>query len=309
MLKKTLFIYFVFFSLCLLQGEESIEQTTDGWENIDGKEIVLFVNSNNKSKKRANGTKKAPFKRIEDAFTHLNGLKKKDIKATIHITGSFASKNVYVVTIPTRIVGLDDYKLEAESKTYSHISFEKNAGFVVTSSKLFIEKCSISRREFVGEPRSVPILYSSNSFISMKNVSITAKEGGSLFRFIESSVSIDASIVNSNQNGFCNIIETIKSKLKINDVHFNCNGRFVVTIDSVYSSINMQNVHCNILTHLSAIALNANGGEINVENSIFNVAGKYAQKDEAISYNSETKLDIKNLELAGFNSEAKLRKN
>ena len=307
MLKKLLFIYFVF-SLCLLHGEQSIEQTNDEWKEIQGKEIVLFVDNTNKSQKRFNGTKKAPFKTIEDAFTHLSGLKKKDIKATIHITGSFTSKNVYVITMPTKIVGFDDHKNEdIEKKASSYITFEKNAGFVVASSHLFMEKCSISRREFIGEPRSVPVLYSSNSYINMKNVNLTVKEGGSIFRFIESNVNMQAMVINSNQNGYCNMIETIKSKLKIKDVKFNCNGRFVVSIDSSASFVDMDAINCNIQAHLFAIVLKANDGEANIKNSIFSVEGKYVTSDEAIIYSNQTKLDVKDLELKGFMRESKLK--
>jgi len=307
-LKKTLFIYFVFFSFCLLQGEESFEQTTDEWKNIDGKEVVLFVNNTSKLQKEVNGTKKAPFSKIEDAFTYLSGLKKKDIKATIYITGNFTSKNVYVITMPTRIVGFNAYKSETtEKKASSYISFEKNAGFVVISSHLFIEKCSISRKEFIGEPRSVPVLYSSNSYISIKNVSLTAKEGGSIFRFIESNVNMDTVIINSNQNGYCNIIETIKSKLKIKNIHFNCNGRFVVSIVSEDSSLNMENIRCSILSHLYAIVLKTNSDVVNIQNSFFIVEGK-VQADEAISYNEKTKLNIKDLKLKGFMRESKLKR-
>ena len=307
MLKRFLFIQFIF-SFLLLYGEEGIEQAIDKWQEVSGKEIVIFVNNTNKSQKRFNGTKKAPFKTIEDAFTHLSGLKKKDIKATIHITGSFTSKNVYVITMPIKIVVLEDYKIDnTEKKASSYIAFEKNAGFVVTSSMLFIEKCSISRREFIGEPRSVPVLYSSNSYINMKNVNLTVKEGGSIFRFIESNVNMQAMIINSNQNGYCNMIETIKSKLKIKDVKFNCNGRFVVSIDSSASFVDMDAINCNIQAHLFAIVLKANDGEANIKNSIFSVEGKYVTSDEAIIYSNQTKLDVKDLELKGFMRESKLK--
>lgn len=307
MLKRFLFIQFIF-SFLLLYGEESIEQAIDKWQEVSGKEIVLFVNNTNKSQKIFNGTKKSPFKTIEAAFTYLSGLNKKDIKATIYITGSFTSKNVYVITIPTKIVGFDDHKNEdIEKKASSYITFEKNAGFVVASSYLFIEKCSISRREFIGEPRSVPVLYSSNSYINMKNVNLTVKEGGSIFRFIESNVNMQAMVINSNQNGYCNMIETIKSKLKIKDVKFNCNGRFVVSIDSSASFVGMDAINCNIKAHLFAIVLKANDGEANIKNSIFSVEGKYVTSEEAIIYSNQTKLDVKDLELKGFMRESKLK--
>lgn len=305
MLKKTLFIYFIFFSLCLLHGEEDLEQITVEWKDILEEEITLFVNNTNRSKEKANGSKKAPFKTLEQAFTHLSGLKKKNIKALIYITGSFTSKNVYIVKMPTKIVGFDDYKTKAiEKKTSSYINFEKNAGFVVTSSKLFIEQCTISRKELIDEPRSVPILYSSNSLINIKNVTITAKEGGSIFRFIESDVSMEEMILNSVQNGYCNIMQTIKSKLKIKATNFNCDGRFVVLIDSTDSLVSVENVHCNILAHLSAVALKANNGDVSVENSFFSAEGKYAQKDDAIICDEKTKLHTKNVILKGFMRES-----
>lgn len=309
MLKKALFICFIFFNFSLLQGEESFGQATNEWENIKGKEIFIFVNNKNKSKEKPDGSKKAPFKTIEEAFTHLSGLKGKDLKATIYITGSFRSKNVYVITCPTKIMGFEFYDNIATEKKASSISFEKNAGFVVTASTLFMEKCTISRREFVGEPRSVPILYSSNSTINLKNITITAKEGGTLFRFIESSVSIDAMILNSNQNGYCNIIETSASEIKIKNTHLNCNGRFVIALDSNDSSLNIEGLHCNIKAYLFAIGMKANNGKVNIKNSFFGVEGKYVWADEAILYsNEEAILNIKNLKLKGFMKEKKLQK-
>ena len=305
MLKKLLFIYFGFFTLCLMQAEENQQEAVE-WKDITGKEIFLFVNNTNKLQKNADGSKKAPFKTIEDAFTYLSGLNKKEIKVIIYVTGNFTSKNVYVITVPTKIVGLDDYRGGAPGKrASSYIGFEKNAGFVVTSSKLFIEKCTISRREFVNEPRSVPILYSSNSTINIKNITLSAKEGGSLFKFIESSVSMDTVILNSNQNGYCNIIEAIKSNLKIKAVRFNCKGRFVVSINSTDSSLNIENVHCNINAHLFAIVLKINSGEVNIENSFFNAEGKYTMLDEAITYWDKAKINIKDLKLKGFMREKK----
>ncbi len=309
MLKKALFIYFIFFSICLLQGEESVEYSSSEWENIEGKELSIFVNSENKSKRKADGSRKAPFKSIEAAFTHLNGLKEKDIKATIHITGSFTSKNVYVITFPTKIVGVDDGKTSYDKKVSSHISFEKNAGFVVASSKLFIEKCTISRREFADEPRSVPVLYSSNSFINIKNVTLTAKEGGTVFRFIESDVMMDSLIVNSNQNGYyCNVLKTTKSNLKIKDVYLNCNGRFVLAIDSNASFLSAERLHCNINAHISANVLKTNAGSVNIQNSFFYAEGKDFKKDVAIIYDAKTKLETKDIELKGFVNESKIEK-
>ncbi|MGP1439427.1 MAG: hypothetical protein ACTTJ3_01655 [Treponema sp.] len=309
MLKKALFICFIFFNFYLLQCEENLIQPTDEWKNINGKEIVFFVNNINKSQKKPDGSKKAPFKKIEDVFTHLSGIKKKDIKATIHVIGRFSSKNVYVITVPTRIIGVDELKGESEKKvTSSYISFEKNAGFVATSSKLFIEKCTISRKEFVGEPRSVPVLYSSNSLISMKNVSLKGKEGGSLFKFIDSDVSMQDVIFNSEQNGYCNIIEAVKSDIKIKNAHFNCNARFVVPIEAKNSFFNIENLHCDIFSHLSAVVLKADGGKVNIQKSSFIAKGKYASIDEAISHDETTKLNIKDVELKGFSREAKLKK-
>lgn len=308
MLKKSLFICFIFFSFLTLQAEEKLEQSSQEWKDIDGEELPLFVNSENKSKRKADGSRQAPFKSIEAAFTHLNGLKQKNIKATIYITGSFTSKNVYVITIPTRIVGLNEAKTAQDKKASSYISFEKNAGFVVTSSKFFLEKCTISRKEFVDEPRSVPILYSSNSFISLNNVTITAKEGGRVFRFIESSVLMDSLIINSNQNGLCNIIKAIKSNLKIKGTHFNCNGRFVIAIDSNASILSAENLHCNINAHLYAVVVKANNDSLNIQNSFFSVQGKYTKKDEAIIYDPKTRLETKEIELKGFINESKLEK-
>ncbi|MGP1438111.1 MAG: hypothetical protein ACTTKH_03465 [Treponema sp.] len=305
MLKKLFFIYFILFKLCLLQAQQKITNIEDvEWKNITGKEIVLFVGNTTKTQKKFDGSKKAPFKTIEDAFTYLSGAKKKlkTIKALIYIKGSFKAKNVYIITIPTKIVGLDN---PAVKDATSNINFEKNAGFVVTSSHLFIEKCSISRKEFIDEPRSVPVLYSSNSLVKMKNITITAKEGGTLFRFIESNAQIEASILNSNQNGYCNMIEAIKSDVAIKDTTFNCKGRFVVAIDSSNSFLNIEAIQCNILAHLFAIALKANDGEINIQNSTLIAEGKYIQADEAITHNKKAKINIKDIKLKGFVKETK----
>ena len=104
------------------------------------------------------------------------------------------------------------------------------------------------------------------------------------------------------------MIKTIKSNLKIKDTHFNCNGRFVVAIDSNASVLSAENLRCNITAHLYAVVVKANNDSLNIQNSSFSVQGKYTKKDEAIIYDPKTKLETKEIELKGFIKESTLEK-
>ena len=302
MLKKLTFLIYIVFTLSFLNTYvfANNKNETTKWEEIKRDEKIIFVNA--LTKKKTYGTKEFPFKTIDEALTHLTSSNKKDpIKAIIYISGSFTSKYSYIVSYPLKIVGM----LKNEKKGDS-ISFEKNTGFVISSSFLEIENCLLSRKELIGEPRAVPLFYSINSHINLKNVNLNVKEGGSVFTLLSSTFLFEKLTCTSTQNNYCNVLEANASNGFITFSNLKCNGRSVIPIDIQNSTITLKDVNTYIDVKYFTVFIRARDSNISINNTLISAKGE-GHKKASIIHNKSSHLKLENIKIEGFEKESTLK--
>lgn len=308
MLKKILFHFFalaIFFQLNAKENERPKE--IQEWSNIEGKEFFVFVDKSSPVSTPA-GNEKSPFKSVDDAFSFLSLQKKQHtkIKAVLNIKGSFATEYSYIITYPTKIIGSHTEK-RGEKNIKSNINFGKNAAFIVTSSFLHLENVSVTRRELVNEPRTVPIIYSLASNVIIKDSYIYAKEGGNVCNFLDSNISIIGSTITSIQNSYSNIIEAKNSNCKISTSKFLSSARSIIAIDANNSNITVTDINAELTSLYFAFFARVFSSTFTVETSSLIAKGSGKAK-EAIIYNEENSIKLKSLKLEGFEKESSLKK-
>lgn len=309
MLKKIFFSLFALTVVLGLTAQESIEKTSNKmqeWSDIEGKEFFVFVDKSSKATKPL-GSKNSPFRSIDDAFSFLSlSLKKHTkVKATINVKGSFATEYSYIITYPTKIVGMPITNND-EKNIKSNINFGKNAGFIVTSSFLILENIHVTRRELVNEPRTVPLLYSFASNVIIKDTDIYAKEGGTVCNFLNSNFSILSSTLNSTQNGYSSLIEANNSKGKISSSQFSSSARSIIAVDVKNSSLTITNLNAQLTCLYFAFFARVFDSTSIIENSSFVAKGSGKAK-EAIMYNDKSNVKIQTLNLDGFEKESSMK--
>ena len=221
----------------------------------------------------------------------------------LNIRGDFSSTYSYVISCPLKIVGLDK---DEEKKEKSKIKFEKNAGFILTSSFLGIENIHIDRKEVIDEPRTVPVFYSLDGFINLKDVIIDAKEGGAVFTLYKSQFLMQNLYITSTQNGYANILESIGSKGSILASNIKCSSRSIIAIDMDHSNVILENTHIDATSLYFNLFARVFDSNLTVKNS--NVLAKgNGKKDVAIIYNDKTKIQSENVKIEGFASEKRIK--
>lgn len=122
------------------------------------------------------GTAERPFISLDQAIEavhsyayRLKTKKKQDIETVIiYIRSNLYAEDGLLLTVPVTLKGINN----------PIISFGDNAGFVVEKTVLTIEGCALKRKERNTEPRTVPIIYGSQSTVVLHGVSVNAEEGG-----------------------------------------------------------------------------------------------------------------------------------
>lgn len=310
---KKILAFLVLFSSCVLYAEEldasseknDAESTALSWDAIDAPELVFYVEKilpSNLATKKAMGTKEEPFPSIDDALCHISLLKKtkKKLKVLLNVRGGFSSNHSYIISCPIKIVGLS---LDEEKKEVSRIRFGKNAGFfLMSSSFLMIENIHINRRELIGEPRTVPIFYALNSHLSLKNVSIDAREGGLVFMLYDSQFFMQNMSISSVQNSYSSILQSVNSKGAILASNIKCSSRSIIAMDIDRSNIILENIYFDATSSYFNFFARVFDSHFLIKNS--NVLAKgNGKKEAAIMCNDKTEFLSKNLKVEGFASE------
>lgn len=279
------------------------------WKNIEGKEVSLFVNSDVAStlmsENTSFGSAKQPFKSVDEAFLHIATLvkKKKKIKVVLNITGHFISSYSYIVNCPIKIVGHEKRK---DAK--ANVEFRKNAGFMVSSSPLMLENILLTRKEVVGEPRTVPLFYVSGGEVGLKAVNVEVKEGGGVFFFRSSKFELNDVFVNSRQADYCNIIEAHSSKGKIYASKFTSVSRSAIALDSIGSEVMIDGLMYESRTSYFSFFVRAFSSSLYIASTSLSEKGSAKEKRVAIIYDENSQLKDNDVKLAGFASLAEVRK-
>ncbi len=303
--KKVLIACVFFFSTFLIFTHSAKSGVSAKWEDIDAKEVVFFVNAANKNALKQDGSKKFPFGTIDRAMRTISSLSKqnKKIKAKVYIKGTFSSNYSYIVSSPLWIIGTSSGKNNGESDV---ISFGKNAGWVVSSSLLQLERFTIKRKEVANEPRTVPIFYASLSHLGLEKVEVIGVEGGTMFSLSHASLSLQSSSILSNQSAYCNVIEANNAELSINSSNIECTSQKIIALDSQNSTINLENVRAGLNATYFAFFARCFNSNLTCQNALLSTKGADKLTD-AIIYNEASQLKIENCLIEGFKAESAVK--
>ena len=299
--KYCLLTCFAFLAFALSAKDKSSLEFSQNWDDFDAREVVFFVNSANKKAKKKDGSKDAPFGTLDEAMQAISSAKLKNInlKAKIYITGTFSSSYSYIIAQPTKIIG---------SSHKDSVYFEKNTGFVLSSSYLFLENLSVSRKELVDEPRTVPIFYVSSSTLVLKNVQVKSKEGGTVFSLSESTLSLESSSIFSKQNSYCSVIESSSSTLNIFDSSVDCSSRKIILLDAKNSKINIEHMQASLQSSYFAFFARCFDSNLSITSSSI-IAKGGGKAIQAIIHNKNSNLKLDALGMEGFKVQAEIRDN
>ena len=268
------------------------------WERIEGNEVSIFVDFSLNSKQKGLGTEKKPFKTIDEAFSYISLLNtRKKIKVILYIRGNFLSSYSYVVSFPLKIIG-------HTKKEKTKIEFRKNAGFVLSSSFLALENISVFRREVINEPRTVPLFYISSGKLSLKDVSIEVKEGGSIFNFKDSKFYMNGVSIKSKQKDYCNIVESATSQGRISLSKIVCISKSTIAFDVKKSDLFINNTSYEVTSSYFSFFIRSFNSKIDILNSALNEKNK---SDVAIIHNKASRLKVDNVKLSGFVKSSEVR--
>ncbi len=258
-------------------------------KNITVYRNAIFVDSNSESK-NPNGNPSNPYSSPHAALKHINeyAVKNKSEETEswkVYLRGNFILNEALLIT--------KNMKFIATGKRTS-IRFTKNTGFVVNNANFELENCDVFRKEYKGEPRSVPLIYMADSTVKLNGVNLRVIEGQSVVNAFSSHLYIANTKIRSKQSSHCTVINLDNSSAVFENLSFTASGSSVLGISASESNIELTNVKSTLKTNFTARFLQAWNSQI--------VLGKInclrqpeneRNKDCAVWYNRRSKLDLK----------------
>ncbi|MGP1455005.1 MAG: hypothetical protein ACTTJ7_04485 [Treponema sp.] len=212
----------------------------------DGGPRSVYVDA--KGNSSGNGSKQKPFTSLEQAITHLitkeSPEKNQPFSTTvIYVQSSMEVKDLLLLTIPVKIIGMNNAVL----------SFIENTGFFVYNTQLAIEDCRIIRKERKTEPRTVPLIYGSQSTIHLNNVVIESNEGGEMVILRNSNLFCKTTVFDTVQNAQALLLRAEKSTIETANTTFICKGVFACIFSFREVECTLQDTYCTVLAENSGI--------------------------------------------------------
>lgn len=210
----------------------------------DGATRSVYVNA--KGKSSGNGSKQKPFTSLEQAITHLITKEPPEKNRPsgspiIYVQSSTNVQDLLLLTIPIKIIGMNNAVL----------SFIENTGFFVYNTQLDIENCRIIRKERKTEPRTVPLIYGSQSTIHLNNVVIESKEGGETVILRNSNLSCKTTVFDTDQDAQALLLRAEKSTIEAINSTFICKGVFACIFSLREVECTLRDTYCTVLAENS----------------------------------------------------------
>ena len=251
---------------------------------------AVYVDNNSKIK-NPDGNPSKPFSSIYEAVDYINKaslLQKNKVSAEkwkIYVRGDCILNEAVLITRNIKITS-------ASQKTSIH--FSKNSGFVVIGANFEIENCNLFRRERTDEPREVPIIYADKASIKLNNVSLQAFEGGPVLNSVYSHLDISDTKIISEQTKHCLMFNLNNSSAVFQNLYFTGKGFSVAAISASNSTIELDNLNASLSPNFTARFLEAWNSEISLGKlNLIRLPEEAANKDTAVWYNKNSKMDIK----------------
>ena len=251
---------------------------------------AVYVDNNSKIK-NPDGNPSKPFSSIYEAVDYINKVsisKKNKVSAEkwkIYVRGDCILNEAVLITRNIKITS-------ASQKASIH--FSKNSGFVVIGANFEIENCNLFRRERTDEPREVPIIYADKASIKLNNVSLQAFEGGPVLNSVYSHLDISDTKIISEQTKHCLMFNINNSSAVFQNLDFTGKGFSVAAISASNSTIELDNLNASLSPNFTARFLEAWNSEISLGRlNLIRLPEEAANKDTAVWYNKNSKMDIK----------------
>ena len=225
--------------------------------------VTFYVDAGMKAG-RQKGTVQSPFHSLEKAvaavYDYAHRKRPAANKAPLPPVVIIVRSNVYVeeavlLTIPVTITGMDN----------PTITFGENAGFVVERTALEITGCAIRRSERDTEPRTVPLLYGTESAITLKNVSLTAQEGGDTVILRGGNLSCSDSSFLSEQSAQAVLIRAEKSSIAVSRSAFSVKGLTAFCFNLVDTDCSLTETTCALFPRYTGRLAELSGSQLNTQ--------------------------------------------
>ena len=199
-----------------------------------------------KGKSSGNGSKQNPFPSLEQAITHLITKEppekhRPSNPTVIYVQSAMNVRDLLLLTIPVKIIGVNNAVL----------SFIENTGFFVYNTQLGIENCRIIRKERKTEPRTVPLIYGSQSTIHLNNVVRESKEGGETVILRNSNLFCKTTVFDTVQDAQALLLRAEKSTIEAINSTFICKGVFACIFSLREVECTLRDTYCTVLAENS----------------------------------------------------------
>ncbi len=257
--------------------------------NITVDRNAIFVDSNSASKK-PNGNPASPYSSPSAALEHINNYatNKANLsneKWKIYLRGKFILNEALLITKNVRFIATGER---------ASIRFTKNTGFVVNDSYFELENCIVFRREYAGEPRSVPLIYAANSTVKLNNVKLKAVEGQSVLNAFSSHLDIANTKIDSKQTSHSIIFNLDDCSAVFNKMDFVGSGNSILAISASKSDIELNDVTSSLKTNFTARFLQVwNSRVLLGKLNCIRLPEFERNKDSAVWYNRRSKIEVK----------------
>ena len=198
----------------------------------------LYVDSEHGSTNGNDGSSKKPFSHINQAFEFIKN-KKNTAHAkkiwTIYVNGNFA--------IDEPIFVGDKIEIKGNNAVFN---FQTNAGFVLENANVNFSGIIFKRTEHEDEPRTVPVIYASNSSMNIYSSQFDINNGGTVISLFYTSALFQNIIISSNQKKYSECFLIKNSEAIIHDVKLTLECNSAVAFHCSDSLCQFTNCNVNI---------------------------------------------------------------
>lgn len=235
---------------------------------IEVSPYALYVDTN--AQTSGNGTKDAPFTKLERAFAFIK--EKKEItkrRWNIFITGNVTLSESFVLSDSLRIIGND-----------AKITLQTDVGFIIENTDISFSGITFIRNEHELEHRTVPILYASNSTLHLTDVQFQTRYDGTAISLYFSICTMKRVQYTSTQKNYTECFVVSKSELTGEDLDFSltCDTALAVRLNE--SLVRFFNTHFSIQCETVCRILELKQAQVELEQ----VSGERKQS----RYNTDT---------------------
>lgn len=256
----------------------------------------LYVDSE-RGQAIGNGSSSKPFAQIQQAFDFIK--RKKDTAFakkiwTIYVNGNF--------TIEEPIFISDKIELKGKNAIFN---FKTNAGFVLDNAKVSLSNITFKRNEHEDEPRTVPVIYASNSILNMRDLDFEIKNGGTVISLLHTTALFENSTMTCSQKKYseCFLLKNAEAVIRNVQITLECNS--AVALNCIDSLCDLTNCTITITSAIACRALECVRTNIALRNfTAVRLPDEY-NTDACIFSDSNSEITKDKVTISGFKYEYK----